>query len=66
MKEQVIDVLISPNGEDVQVSVNGVDGATCYDFSRAIEEALGRIESTKETEEYYRNPNYEIQRQNQR
>jgi len=47
-----INISITPSGE-IKVQIEGVKGKKCLDFSKAFEEALGKVTERKFTSEYY-------------
>jgi hypothetical protein len=47
-----IEVIISPTG-DTSVQTKGFTGSTCRDASKALERALGIVQSDKPTAEMY-------------
>jgi hypothetical protein len=50
MKE--IEIRIGPDGK-VKINVTGVKGSSCQDLTKTIEDALGIVENTQPTEEFY-------------
>lgn len=38
------------------IEVNGVKGASCKDLTKGLEEALGAVQSSENTQEYYDEP----------
>jgi hypothetical protein len=49
---QTIEIIVSPTGETT-VQTKGFTGSSCRDASRALERALGVVESDKPTAEMY-------------
>lgn len=49
---QEIKITIGPSGK-VNLSVNGAKGSACKDLTKKLEKALGSVESSKQTTEYY-------------
>lgn len=47
-----INITITPNGE-IKIHIEGIKGRECLDFSKAFEEALGKVVDRKFTSEYY-------------
>lgn len=47
-----IEINIKPDGE-IELTVRGVEGSKCIEFSRFLEEALGEEISKEFTSEYY-------------
>ena len=55
MRKQDIEIVIAPNGE-VTYTVKGVKGASCFDETKFLDEALGgdaAIVDQQKTGEYY-------------
>jgi len=52
MSQSEFEIVISPQGQ-VQIEVKGVQGNTCTDLTRFLEEALGEIETREFKAEYY-------------
>ncbi len=50
--KQII-VLIDPDG-NTEIEVQGMTGRSCRDATKALEEALGIVTQTTNTEDYYR------------
>jgi len=50
MKE--IKIVIGKDGK-TNIDVAGVKGGACKDLTKAIEKALGSVETSKKTEEFY-------------
>ena len=51
-----IEVIVDREGK-VSLRVKGVQGASCLDLTKALEEALGaEVESRTRTSEFYENP----------
>jgi hypothetical protein len=49
----IIEIIVSPAGE-LTLQTKGFAGATCRDASKAMEQALGSIQSDTPTAEMYR------------
>ncbi len=47
-----IKMRIAKDGK-LKIAVNGVKGSACKDLTKALEKALGTVESTKATSEMY-------------
>ena len=52
MKKRDIIITIGDDGE-VQISVEGVSGKGCIDFTKFLEDELGDVTSREHTSEYY-------------
>lgn len=50
-----LEIIISPDGK-TSVHIKGTKGKGCADVSRALGNALGRVEKTERTSEYYEQP----------
>lgn len=53
MEDQVIEVLIAPDGS-VKVAALGFSGSACEAATRALEQSLGRVVSDDRTSDFYR------------
>lgn len=53
---KAIEVVISPDGSEVVVEVNGVKGASCENLTEQLTKALGTVQKSKHTSEYYEAP----------
>ena len=51
-----IKIRIGKNGK-VNIDVAGVKGKACTDLTKSIEKALGKVEATRKTPEFYQQPN---------
>ncbi|MDP6944893.1 MAG: DUF2997 domain-containing protein [Myxococcota bacterium] len=51
-KKRDIVITIGPDG-NVQLSVEGVAGSSCVDFTKFLEEELGDVTERTHTSEYY-------------
>ncbi len=51
-KKRDIVIEIGPDGE-VQISVEGVAGGDCLDFTKFLEDELGEVTERTHTSEYY-------------
>ena len=51
-KKTELHITVSPTGE-VQITVQGVAGASCTDATRDLEAALGNVRARELTAEYY-------------
>jgi len=51
--KQEMEISIGKNGE-VQIHVQGVDGPSCLEFSKFLEDSLGMAVKTEKTSEYYK------------
>ena len=49
-----IQIIIDPQGE-IRLETKGFAGASCKDASKALEQALGLVQSDKPTSELYQN-----------
>ena len=49
-----IQIIIDPQGE-IRLETKGFAGASCKDASKALEQALGLVQSDKPTRELYQN-----------
>lgn len=54
-----IEVTVSPKGE-VTVKVNGVQGKSCQDLTRPLEQALGKTTGDSKTPEFYQQGNQQV------
>lgn len=50
--ERTIEVIVSPKGQ-TKITSRGYAGASCKDATRALEQALGVVESDRRTPEMY-------------
>lgn len=50
--ERTIEVIVSPKGH-TKITSRGYAGSTCKDATRALEQALGVVESDRPTPEMY-------------
>lgn len=49
---QIIEVIVAPNGE-TKIETKGFNGAACKDASRSIEQALGQALAEQLTAEFH-------------
>ena len=60
---KTIEIIVSPQGEAI-VQTKGFAGASCRDASKALEQALGLVQSDRPTAEMYQQASsQEMQRQ---
>lgn len=52
MTKKEIEIIVTPDGE-VRVTVKGVKGKSCVDFTKWLEEGLGDVAERKLTSEFY-------------
>lgn len=52
-KKEELEITIDKNGE-VQIHVQGVDGGSCLELTKELEEALGIVRGREKTSEYYK------------
>lgn len=64
MSQAEFEIVISPEGK-VEIEVKGVQGNSCTDLTRFLEEALGDIDERNFKAEYYVSPSGNTGIQNQ-
>jgi len=52
-KKEEMEITINKNGE-VEIHVQGVDGSSCLELTKDLEEALGIVRGREKTSEYYK------------
>ncbi len=52
-KKQEMEITIERDGK-VQIHVQGVDGTSCLELTKELEEALGVVTAQEKTGEYYK------------
>lgn len=53
---KTIDVKISKDGSSMETEVNGVKGSSCEEITNQFLTAVGSVQKTERTQEYYEAP----------
>lgn len=60
VKREEIELTISPNGDKVELHIQGVKGKQCLDATKVLEEGLGEVVERKNTKEMNQQPEKKV------